>query len=176
MEEKKITYKHLKIGQKIKGTEGNGCFSRFSAFVKAVNPAYVTVSKWEKDGPEEKLDASLLFLVEMSEEEFKAKYREKAKDILKNIQNTLHGDELGYHEMWNAWLFGSPYEIAQTCMKEKINIVGHSTDIILKHAMFGDDVFDIGVCAENEDGERFWCHFNSDDIKKMVTNYKELGD
>ncbi len=176
MEEKEVTYKHLKIGQKICGTAGDGRCQAFTAWVKAINPAYVTVAKWEKDGPEEKINTSLLFRVEMSEEEFKTKYREKAKEVLKNIQNPIHGDELGYHEMWNAWLEFSPYEIAQTCIKEKLNIVGHSADIIAKHTMFGNDILDIGVCVENEDGERFWCHFKSEYIKKMVSRYKELLD
>ena len=70
MEEKKVTYKYLKGGQEIKGTEGNGYNAGFTAYVKAINPAYVTVEMWKKGGTEEKLDASLLFLVEMSEEEF----------------------------------------------------------------------------------------------------------
>lgn len=176
LEEKKVTYKHLKIGQEIKGTEGNGCYTGFTAYVKAINPAYITVEKWKKGGPEEKLDASLLFLIEMSEEEFEAKYRTKAKEVLKGIQNRLHGDEIGYHEMWNAWLYGSPYEIAQACTKDKFCVIGHSKDIIPKHTMFGDEILDVGVCGEYEDGERFWCHFSSENIAKMLNLYKELLD
>lgn len=175
MEEKAVTYKNLKVGQKIKGTEFAGGFHGFSAFVKAVNPAYVTVEMWRKGGNVEKIDASLMFRIEMTEEEFKEKYRDEAKEVIKGIQNKLHGDELGYHEMWNAWLYGTPYEIASYCVKNKMKVVGHSSDITPKHAMFSGEVLDVGVCAEYEDGERLWCHYRSEDIKKMLERYKNLS-
>ena len=37
-------------------------------------------------------------------------------------------------------------------------------------------LIDAGVCAEYEDGERFWCHFWSSRIKEMVDRYKDLLD
>lgn len=40
--------------------------------------------------------------------------------------------------------------------------------------MFSGDTLDIGVCAEYEDGERFWCHYRYSDIEKMIEQYKEL--
>ena len=110
----------------------------------------------------------------MSDEEFKNKYREKAKEVIKNIQNRLLYDEIGYHEMWNLWLYGTPYEMAAYCEKEKIKIIGHSTDITPKIAMFSRDTLDVGVCAEYEDGERFWCHYRSSDIEKLLERYSEL--
>lgn len=174
MENKLVTYKNLKVGQVIKGTKGEGCCSGFTAFVKSINPAFVTVELWRKGGKEEKINSSLMFEVEMTEKEFESKYREKAKEVLKGIQNKLHGDELGYHEMWNAWLYGTPYEIASYCVKNNMKVVGHSTDIPPKFAMFSGDTLDVGVCAEYDDGERFWCHFRSGDIKEMGERYTEL--
>ena len=174
MDNKLVTYKHLAVGQEIKGTEGGGSNRFFSAIVKSINPAYVTVEMWRKGGDEERLDTSLMFSIEMSEKEFEEKYREKAKEVIAGIQNKLHGDELGYHEMWNAWLYGTPYEIASYCIKNNMKVVGHSTDITPKTAMFSGDTLDVGVCAEYEDGERFWCHYRSEDIKKMIERYKEL--
>lgn len=174
MEEKLVTYKNLKIGQEIKGTENGGAFRMFSAYVKAINPAYVTVEIWGKGGEEEKIDASFMFRVEMTEEEFQRKYRSGAREVLLGIQNKLNRDELGYHEMWNAWLYGSPYEIASYCAKNKMKVVGYSSDITPKHSMFSGDILDVGVCAEYEDGERFWCHYRSEDIKKMVERHKNL--
>ena len=41
------------------------------------------------------------------------KYRDSAMQVIKNIQNTLHRDEIGEHEMWNSWLYGTPFEIAK---------------------------------------------------------------
>ncbi len=174
MENKLVTYKHLTVGQEIKGTE-DGCYRRsFSAIVKSINPAYVTVEMWRRGGDEEKINTSLMFIVEMTEKEFEDKYRDRAKEVIVGIQNKLHGDELGYHEMWNAWLYGTPYEIASHCVKNSMKVIGHSTDITPKIAMFSGDTFDAGVCAEYENGERLWCHYRSEDIKKMVERYKDL--
>lgn len=173
MENKLVTYKHLTVGQEIKGTEDGGCSSSFSAIVKSINPAYVTVEMWRKGGDEKKIDTSLMFRVEMSEKEFEDKYRDKAKEVIAGIQKKLHGDELGYHEMWNAWLYGTPYEIASYCVKNNMKVIGYSSDIISKLTYYGETL-DVGVCAEYEDGERLWCHYKSEDIKKMVEQYKDL--
>lgn len=154
METKKVTYKHLHIGQKIMGVQNENERRMFTAFVKSVNVAYVTIELWEVGGREERIDASCMFEVELTEEEFKRKYREKAKEVLTNIENKLLVDEMGSHEMWNAWLYGTPYEIAAYCTKEKMKVIGHSTGIIPKKAMFSGDTLDIGVCAEYEDGEK----------------------
>ena len=172
---KDVTYKHLKVGQEIRGYKDGGRSVGFRAYVKAINPNYVTVSLWDKNGTEEKINSSSMFRVEMSEEEFNDKYREKAKEVIKNIQNKLLLDEIGYHEMWNAWLYGTPYEMAEYCIKEKIKIVGYSTDVTPKTAMFSGDLLDAGVCAECEDGTRFWCHYRSEDIKNLIERYPELS-
>lgn len=169
-----VTYKNLRIGQEITGTAGDGCSRGFRAYVKSINPAFVTVELWRKGGEEERINSSLMFEVEMPKEEFQEKYHEKAREVLTGIQNRLHGDEIGYHEMWNAWLYGTPYEIAKECVKNNMRVIGHSFDITPKHAMFSGDLLDVGVCAEYEDGERFWCHFRSQDIKEMVEEYKGL--
>lgn len=174
MDYKLVTYKHLVVGQEIKGTTIGECSRYFSAFVTSINPAYVTVEMWMKNGKEAKIDSSLMFMVEMSEKEFEDKYRDKAKEVLVGIQNKLHGDELGYHEMWNAWLYGTPYKIAEYCIENNMKVVGHSSDITPKLTMFSGETLDIGVCAEYENGERIWCHYKLEDIKKMIEKYKDL--
>lgn len=171
MENKLVTYKHLHIGQEIKGTATGGYSKYFFAIVKSINPVYVTVEMWGKGGSEEKIDASLMFRVEMSEKEFREKYHDKAKEVIVEIQNKLHGDELGDHEIWNAWLYGTPYEIASYCTENNMKTVGHSTDIMPKTTMFSGDILDVGVCAEYEYGERIWCRYSSDNIKKMIETY-----
>lgn len=176
MEYKLITYKNLKIGQEIKGHEDGGRSSSYTGYVKDINPAFVTVAYWRKDGNEEKINSSNMFKVEMTEAEFNSKYREKAKEVLKGIKNKLCKDEIGYHEMWNAWLYGTPYEIASYCVKNNMMVVGYSTDIYPKIAMFSGDTLDAGVCAEYENGERIWCHFRSEDIRTMLERHKELID
>lgn len=174
MENKYVTYKNLRVGQEIKGTKDGASTRGFVAYVKNINPAYITVSMWRENGKEEKLNSNLLFQVEMSKKEFEDKYRKNAKEVLCGINNKLNGDEIGYHEMWNAWLYGTPYEIARHCVKDKIRVVGYSSDIIPKIATFSGDTLDIGVCAEYDDGERFWCHYRYSDIEKMLDKYKEL--
>lgn len=174
-EYKEVTYKHLKIGQKISGYRDGNTRRGFQAYVKAINPNYVTVSLWDINGTEEKINSSAIFQVKMTEVEFNNKYREKAKEVIKGIQNKLLYDEIGYHEMWNSWLYGTPYEIASYCIKEKMKIVGYCTDITTKYAMFSGDPLDAGVCAEYEDGTRIWCHYRSEDIKSMIERYPELS-
>lgn len=174
MEEKLVTWKNLKVGQEIGGTRDDNWDRSFRAIVKSINPAFVTVEMWRAGGKEEKINSDAMFRVEMSEKEFKEKYREKAIEVLEGIQNKLHRGEIGEHEMWNAWLCGTPYEIAKYCVKEGMSVIGHSTDITPKIAMFSGDTLDAGVCAEYEDGDRIWCHFRSGDIGKMLEKYKEL--
>lgn len=173
-EKKDVTYKNLKIGQEIKGHKLEGHDVSYSAIVKSINPSYVTILKWGKI--EEQVDSRSLFCVEMTEQEMKDKYKKKAKEVLKNLKNKLHRDEIGYHEMWNSWLYGTPYEVAQYCVNDKIKVIGYCTDIKPKYAMFSGDVLDVGVCAEYEDGERFWCHYRYSDIERMFKRNKDLLD
>lgn len=173
-EEKTVTWRSLQLGQKITGYRLGNRSSMFDAYVKSVNPSYVTVARWKVDGEEERIDSNAMFCIEMTRKEMENKYFDSARNVLKNIQNKLHYDEIGYHEMWNAWLYLDPYELAQACRRNKITIVGHCTDIIPKTALFSGEILDVGVCAEYEDGERFWCHWKMQDIEDMFENYPEL--
>ena len=165
-----VTYKQLKPGQKIEGWTDGHWNHMSTATVKDVNPAFVTVMKFGTE--EEKIRSDCMFTVELSDAEFKAKYHAMAKEIVKNIQTKLQQYEIGYHEMWNAWVSFDPYEMAAYCKKDNMKIVGHCTDILPKTAMFSGDTLDIGVCAEYEDGEKFWCHARSSDLWKMVEQYE----
>lgn len=171
-ENKDVTYKKLKIDQEIMGHKLGNLTSSYRAIVKAINSHEVTVSMWGKY--DDKIDASSLFQVKLTDKEFEDKYAEKAKESLHGLKNKLHHDEIGCHEMWNTWLYGTPYEIGQHCVQDKIKIVGYCSDIIPKTAMFSGDTLDIGVCAEYENGERFWCHYRFSDIEKMFERHKDL--
>lgn len=173
MESKYVTYKLLKIGQEISGYKDGNLISGFKAYVKEINPNFVTVEKWNKGGTIEKLSTHYMFCVEMTEEEFKHKYKETAKEVISNMQNKLYKDQIGYHEMWNSWLYGSPYEIAKACIDNKMKIIGQCNDIVHKTNMFSGRTLDIGVCAEYEDGERFWCHFSTEDLNDMLKIWGE---
>jgi len=173
-EEKSVTYKNLKVGQEIQGTQDGNSHSSFSAIVKDVNSAFVTIWMWGKKDREEKINSDVMFYVKMTEDEFKEKYSEKAKEVMKNIQNKLIHDEIGYHEMWNSWLYGTPYEIAQECASHNLKVIGHCTDIAPKQSLITDDTYDIGVCAEYDDGERIWCHFSTQCLNDLLEDNPEL--
>ena len=155
-----VTAKNLKVGQEIKGWKiGNGR-SMCTKVVQEVTPFQVRVA-WRVEDEGEWVDASAMFEIELTDKELYDKYRKDAEEIQAALKNKLLRDEIGYHEMWNAWLSYDLYEMAQYCRKEKIKIVGYSEDIIPKHSWVGT-LLDIGICAENEDGERFWCHTSRD--------------
>lgn len=166
-ETKQVTYKNLKKRQKISGIESLNRSSGFFAYVKEINPAFVTVEMWRPGGREERINEDSVFLIELTEEEFREKYNEKAKDIVRNIQTVMQRDEIGYHEMCNAWLSSNPWEMAQACARQHLSILGHCRGIIPKTAIFSGDKLDVGVCAER-DGDRIWCHFRSGDIQTLV--------
>lgn len=88
----------------------------------------------------------------------------------------MYRDEIGEKEMWNAWLSSDPWEMAQLCKEKKVTVLGHCKDIAPKQAMFSGDLLDIGVCAEDEDGYRFWCHFRSSDIDIMKKRYQRYQE
>lgn len=94
-EKKQVTYKNLKKGQKISGTASLSSSSGFIAYVKEINPAFVTVEMWHPGGREEKINADDMFLIELTEEEIREKYNEKAKDAVRNIQTVMLRDEIG---------------------------------------------------------------------------------
>ena len=175
-EKKQVTYKHLKKGQKIRGIKSANSSCSFTAYVKEVNPAFVTVEMWSPGGREEKINSDVMFLIEMTVEEFREKYNEKARNVVQNIQTVMLHDEIGYHEMLNSWLSNDPWELTQACISRKLSVLGHCKDIIPKTAMFSGDRLDVGVCVEGEDGDKFWCRFRSEDIRELVRRYERYQE
>lgn len=172
MENKEVTYKNLKVGQEINGHKLDNSSSSYSAIVTNINPSYITILKWGKY--EEKVDSRSLFYIELTNEEYENKYKDKVIKILKSLKNKLLRDEIGYHEMWNVWLYGTIYEMAEYCTKNKMEVIGYCSAITPKTTMFSEDILDIGVCAESENGERFWCHYRYSDLVQLLEQYKSL--
>ena len=74
----------------------------------------------------------------------------------------------GYHEMWNAWLYACDLaEMASTLDTYRVRIIGYATLTVPKQTFSGKPL-DIGVVAEHEDGDRFWCHFSDEDRKRLL--------
>ena len=111
----------------------------------------------------------------MDEEEFRQKYNEKAGECVENIQKVLYYDSIGPHSQWNPWLSSNPWELAQACVCENLNIAGHCKDIVPKHSWDGS-IEDVGVCVENSDNDRFWCHFSSKSIEVLVRRYRRYQE
>lgn len=169
---KYVTWKSLKKGQEIHGYKRGTLTSGFYAVVESANVAFVTVLKWGTD--EEKIPAEeTMFEVDMTEDEFKSKYAKGAAEVIQALQNLLAEYEIGYHEMWNAWISYDPYEMAAECQDKKIKVIGVCNDITPKHIMFDPDfILDIGICAEYSDGERFWCHASRKYLDDMLSDYE----
>ena len=169
---KYVTWRSLKKDQKIHGYKRGNSRSFFKAVVKSTNAAFVTVLKWGTE--EEKIPAEeTMFEVDMTEEEFKSQHAKGAAEVIKALQNLLAEYEIGYHEMWNAWIRYDPYEMAASCQHHKFKVVGVCNDITPKHNMFDHDlILDIGICAEYSDGERFWCHASRKCLDDMLAEYE----
>jgi uncharacterized pyridoxamine 5'-phosphate oxidase family protein len=101
---KKVTYKHLKKGQELKGWSKENCSVMGNAIVQEVNPAFVSVLMWNKY-PEKIASEGTTFEIEMTEAEFQKKYMKEAKKIINALNNNLADYEIGYHENWNAWVY-----------------------------------------------------------------------
>ena len=153
---KMVTAKNLKVGQEIQGwTIGSRrCMCR--KVVQEVTPFRIRVA-WRMEDEGEWVDASAMFEVELTDKEFYEKYRKDAEAIQAALKNKMLYDEIGYHEMWNAWLSYDLYEMAYHCRKKKMKVIGYTEDITPKHSWAGQ-LLDIGICVEEEDGTRFWCH------------------
>lgn len=170
---KYVTYKHLKKGQEVHGAESGAGAHGFVGYVKEANAAYVVLEMWRPGGMEEKYSSEWMFGIKMTDEEFREKYNAIAGEIVKALQNRMNGDEIGPHEMANGWLDSDPWEMASACSKRKYNVLGHCRDIMPKRSFLGGEPLDVGVCVEDEDGDRFWCHFRSETIEIMVRRYEK---
>lgn len=170
---KYVTYKHLKKGQKIDGALSDSSKMSFVGYVKEVNAAYVIIEMWEPGGMEEKYSSEWLYGIELTDEEFREKYNAIAGEVVTALQNRMNRDEIGSHEMANGWLQSDPWEMACACYVRKYIVLGHCNDIIPKQSFLGGEPLDAGVCVEDEDGDRFWCHFRSETIEIMARRYEK---
>ena len=155
-----VTAKNLKVGDKIQGWKIGSSRWMCSKIVKEVTPFRVRVV-WRMEDEGEWVDASAMFEVELTDKEFYTKYQKDVEELQVALQNKLLRDEIGYHEMWNTWIAYDLYELAHKCREEKLKFIGWTEDITPKHSWAGQ-LLDVGLCAENEDRERFWCHVSRD--------------
>lgn len=175
--DKRVTYKHLKIGQEVHGWQHEDRRVSTTAYVKEVNSAYVTVSMYRPESDEiRKIDSICMFDVEMTDDEYKQKWHKSAKEIYAAFQNHLHQDEIGHHDSDNHWLNTDIYEMADDVSRMHAKIIGICTDIIPRTSWISNTELDVGICVEYDDGERMWCHWMSEWIEYILEEYaQELG-
>jgi len=77
----------------------------------------------------------------------------KITEILQALNHELYDCGDAYHELWNTWVCAlTPYDLLESIEKFNLTIIGYFK---LAKPKLG---LDIGVVAENQKGERFWCH------------------
>lgn len=171
-----VSYRQLKVGQEIKGYKLGNWQTLCTMVVKAINPNFVSLA-WQDEDVSKQISTENMFEVEMTQEEIIRTYSAEAKEIYDNLDNIVPLYQAGYHEMWNAWISYDVFDMAVNCRYHKIKFVGIVKDIVPKLSFFSDEPQDIGLVAEYIDnGERFWCHYNSKDVEDMKKWYLQYID
>ena len=170
-DEKRVPIKQMKVGDTFRhlvhpnGTtmasfevvEMSGAFCKLKI--------YDRIETWSTEG--------LYAEVPLSDEEFKAKYKTHAADLIERLKHEITDlHEIGVHEMWNSWIDTDIYEFAANCVKNKIEVLGWFD--------LGDDArefvqgmtLDIGIVARDEDST-FWCHARKQWIDHMMIDWEE---
>lgn len=58
---------------------------------------------------------------------------------------------------------------ALCCIAQEPHEIGEKVPI-------SGELLDVGICAEDEDGDRFWCHFKSDSVEVMKRRYERYQE
>ena len=115
-------------------------------------------------------------IMPVSDEEFKAKYKDGAAVIIEKLRNeiSLTNENIGMHEMWNSWIGTDPYEFAAECEKNDIELIGWFELGDNAREFCGGMMLDIGIVAKyNDEDTRFWCHARKDWIVEMIEEWEE---
>ncbi len=173
---KYVPWRQLKIGQEIKGVKYENTLSSFQGFVRAKNIDKVVIAMWQPDSDQTKqFDArTTSFEVPITEAEFRRNNNPMARKCVKALETKLTLDRIGYHEMANSWLSNDPWELACELRTRKYKLIGICTEIQPKRPLFDPDgdPLDIGICCEDADGDRFWCHYWADRIPDIIALQK----
>ena len=164
-ETKYIPLSELKVGMEIQGYKKGSTTSFCTKEIVSIKKNTVSFN-WG----DSLTDASdYMFSVNLTDEELEEKYKDVVVEIREALNHDL-GQVDGYHEMWNSWLYtsGDLAELASTLNENKMRIIGYATLTTPKHAMFSDELLDIGIVAEYENGERIWCHASNEYRKSLL--------
>lgn len=172
-EYKYVSWRSIKPGDTIKEIKRGNCTMWGSYEITEANMSFVRYKVY--GGIEESVDSDgAMFGIPMSEAELKNKYENPARQVVEALKNRMAEYEIGVHEMWNGWLSIDPYELAQSCSKHHMTVIGYCTEITPKNSMFFDDIFDCAIVAmSEEDGEKFWCHWKEEWRQHLIEKWEE---
>lgn len=155
-----IPIKECKVGMKFDTLKVDGS-THFASFeIIDVNPFRFKVKVFDKY-EEEYSTENAYAIVELTKEELANKYAKEISEVKKAMANKLPNMEDEYrHEMWNGWVCGDYIDMTIACLENDIKVIGYFP--LTWNKQIGHfTTLDIGVVAEEADGERFWCHASS---------------
>lgn len=158
---KLVTWRELKKGMTVESVRSGARTSYAKYTVESANMSTVVLLQWGTNRMEFNAEETM-FEIEIPREEFEKKYEEKAKTLMKALQNEMAEYEIGHHCMDNTWIRYDPYEMAAIVAERELTVLGVCTSIPPK-----DRSADTGICVEEKDGTRFWCHACSVHIESM---------
>ena len=171
---KKVPIKSLKIGDKFDTLYNNDSITFASFEIVEICGAYCKIKVYDR---EETYSTEGLFAeVPLSDDEFKAKYNDKAAVVIEKLRNkiSLTNENIGMHEIWNSWICTDPYEFAAECEKHDIELIGWFELGNDAKEFCGGIMLDIGIVAKyNDEDARFWCHARKDWIIKMIKEWED---
>lgn len=170
-EYKQKNLKDLKVGESFKGMyypNGKCVWGPTYTVEERNNNQIKCKDSWHNKTVIFPIDKNIKVDMPLTKQEYKSKYFHTAKEIVQGLQNKLYSPGDAHHEMWNGWIGINPYEMAQNMVKYKLIIIGYFT---LSNTL---DTRDIGIVAEDENCERFWCHANSAWFKYWKEDFPEL--
>lgn len=168
-ETKKLSYKQLQKGMKLRGwrTYAGTTITRFGAYgpIESISPIEI---KFE--GSNETLNPQEIdyYEVDLTKEELISKWRPAAAHALERLKVELAGHEIGEHEMWNAWIGCDLYELARNLHEYKLTLLGHCRDVPWQKVDWLGDTLACGICVEDEEGVRFWCHVTDGHLDDLL--------
>lgn len=172
-ETKTLTADQMRVDQRFETyIVGNRSTMTWKDCIKEIRDDCIVI--YDKSRPtlgSEEIPRNALFEVELTAEEFNTKYREAAKGIYEILSGSEYIGDHGYHEMYNGWIGQNCQWLYKNLQEESLQLVGWFWLSEIKHGWFDD--CDIGIIAEDKDGERFWCHYSKESIDQMCEMYRD---
>ena len=109
--------------------------------------------------------------IDFTEEEIYKRDFDKAREIALAMKHEMYDEGDATHEMWNGWITTDPYKMAKTAKEQDIFVLGWFKLKDYQRRMNG---LDIGIVAEDFNGNRIWCHAKSSWFEKWEKWYPEL--